>query len=62
MVAAHDNIRKPGMFSPFDGRLVAATNENIRAAEEGKLTISMPWLTDCYNEPPLQATNAGHDQ
>lgn len=57
MVAAHGNIRKPGMFSPFDGRLAATTTSNVRAAEEGKLTVSMPWLTDSYNEPPLQASH-----
>ena len=32
MVAAHGNLRKPGMFSPFQGQVAAATEANIEAA------------------------------
>ena len=34
MVAAHGNIRKPGMFSPFAGRIAATTDANLKPAEE----------------------------
>lgn len=55
MVAAHGNIRKSGMFSPYGGRLAEATASNIQAAMDGKLKVNLPWLLDCYHEQP--ATN-----
>ena len=60
MVAAHGNIRKPGMFSPYNGRVAPATPENIQAAKEGQLKVDMPWLLDCYNECacPTELTTA----
>ena len=61
MVAKHGNNRMPGMFSPFEGRLVANKEENIKAAEEGSLSVSLPWLTDCFNKPPLKPTTTSHD-
>ena len=60
MVAAHGNNRMPGMFSPFEGRLVASTEENIKLAE-GRLSVSLPWLTDCFNESPQKPTTTSHD-
>ena len=39
MVAAHGNLRKPGMFGPFKGRVAPATPENIKAAQEGCLKV-----------------------
>ena len=61
MFAAHGNNRMPGMFSPFEGRLVAHTEENIKLAEEGRLSVSLPWLTDCFNESPQKPTTTSHD-
>ena len=50
MVAVHGNHRKPGMFSPYEGRVAPATEANIKAAQEGKLTVDMPWLIDSYRD------------
>ena len=50
MVAAHGNIRKPGMFAPFEGWATAA---NIQEAQDGGLNVDMPWLLDFYNEQPV---------
>ena len=61
MVAAHGNICKPRMFSPFAGRIAATTDANLKAAEEGRLTVSLPWITDSYNDPPIQANATSHD-
>ena len=44
MVAAHGNLRRPGMFGPFKGRVAPATPENIKAAQEGCLKVDWPWL------------------
>lgn len=46
MVATHGNIRKPGMFSPFEGRLAEACVETIEKAESGELMVNMPWIKD----------------
>ena len=61
MVAKHSNNKMPGKFSPFEGILVANKEENIKAAEEGSLSVSLPWLTDCFNKPPLKPTTTSHD-
>lgn len=53
MVVAHGKHRKPGMFAPFDGRLVEATTENIEKAEANRLNVEMPWITDGWNEQPM---------
>ena len=52
MVAAHGNIRKPGMFGPYSGRIAPATLGNIQAAKEGHLHVDMPWLVDSFNNSP----------
>ena len=56
MVAVHGNHRKPGMFSPYEGQVAPATEANIKAAQEGKLTVDMPWLT-AWN-PSLRAKSS----
>lgn len=53
MVATHGNIRKPGMFSPFEGRLAEACVETIEKAESGELMVNMPWIKDIWNEQPI---------
>lgn len=46
-LATHMNLREPETlpFSPFEGRLSAPTPDNIKQAKEGKLKVSLPWLT-----------------
>ncbi|XP_070557881.1 uncharacterized protein [Ptychodera flava] len=44
LIAKHGNKRQPGMFSPHDGMLCAPTEENIKAAESGNLTINLPYI------------------
>ena len=61
MVAAHGNIRKPGMFSPFEGRLAAATEANIQAAQQKRLKVDMSWLMDCYSAQPMATSGATAD-
>ena len=45
-LASHANRTVPGFFRPHDGRLFRPSPENIRAAEEGKLILHLPWLQD----------------
>ena len=58
MVAAHGNLRKPGMFGPFQGRVAPATPENIKAAQEGCLKVDWPWLLDSYSEQSMDTRTA----
>ena len=60
MVATHGNIRKPGMFSPYEGRVAEATEANIKAAREGRLKVEMPWLLDSYAEHPTSTALPDH--
>lgn len=46
-LALHANRRQPGLFAPFQGRLLNPTPENIKQASEGKVHVSMPWLKNC---------------
>ncbi|XP_034055086.1 uncharacterized protein LOC117534921 isoform X2 [Gymnodraco acuticeps] len=52
-LATHMNLREPEKlpFTPFDGRLMAPTPDNITRAKEGKLKVSLPWL-DCKKLAP----------
>ena len=59
MVAAHGNLRKPEMFSPFQGPVAAAKEANIEAAKEGRLIVDMPWLIDSSNEHAVDSLGAG---
>nr|XP_023668355.1 uncharacterized protein LOC111844264 [Paramormyrops kingsleyae] len=45
-LVAHTNSRVPNKdaFQPHDGRLAAPTEENIEAALNRKLQVSLPWL------------------
>ncbi|KAK3700157.1 hypothetical protein QZH41_009864, partial [Actinostola sp. cb2023] len=47
-VAAHGNKRYPGMFSPYDGRVLPATVENIYLAKLDKVSLDMPWVSSAY--------------
>ncbi len=43
-LASHVNNSVPGFFSPHDGRLFPATEDNLAAAERGVLERSLPWI------------------
>ncbi|KAK1885453.1 HMG domain containing protein 3 [Dissostichus eleginoides] len=45
-LATHMNLREPEKlpFTPFEGRLMAPTPDNIKQAKDGKLKVSLPWL------------------
>uniref|UniRef100_A0A8C6KJQ0 HMG domain-containing protein n=1 Tax=Nothobranchius furzeri TaxID=105023 RepID=A0A8C6KJQ0_NOTFU len=55
-LALHANRRQPGIFDPFQGRLLAPTPENIEQASEGKVHVNMPWL----RFPKMPADKEGH--
>lgn len=46
-LATHTNLRYPEtlIFTPHEGRLADPTDGNIKMAKEGKLKISLPWLS-----------------
>lgn len=43
-LALHANRRQPGIFVPFQGRLLDPTPENVKQDSEGKVHVNMPWL------------------
>ncbi|XP_070407644.1 HMG domain-containing protein 3-like isoform X2 [Nothobranchius furzeri] len=45
-LATHTNLREPENlpFSPHEGRLAEASNDNVKSAAEGKLKVHLPWL------------------
>uniref|UniRef100_A0A673HLD4 Uncharacterized protein n=1 Tax=Sinocyclocheilus rhinocerous TaxID=307959 RepID=A0A673HLD4_9TELE len=45
-LATHINLRFPHSlpFQPHEGRLSEPTEENVKAAMDGKLQVSLPWL------------------
>ena len=45
------------MFSPFEGMVAEPTEENVTAAKEEKLNISLPWLVD-ETEAPVPPRSA----
>ncbi|XP_055006082.1 uncharacterized protein LOC110159374 [Boleophthalmus pectinirostris] len=47
-LATHTNLRVPEQlpFQPHEGRLADPTEENIKAAMKGSLTVSLPWLQE----------------
>ena len=49
MVATHDNIRKPGMFSPYEGQVAEVTEANIKAAREGTTIQQLKYKSQGYN-------------
>lgn len=55
-LALHANRRQPGIFAPFQGRLLDPTPENVKQASEGKVHVNMPWL----KLPKMPADKDGH--
>lgn len=51
MVAVHGNIRFPGMFSPFEGRIAEPSVDNIVAAKTGTLVVQWPWFPSGASRP-----------
>lgn len=43
-LSTHTNLREPERlpFSPNEGRLAEATDENLKSAAEGKLKVNLP--------------------
>ncbi|KAI7789432.1 putative HMG domain-containing protein 3-like [Triplophysa rosa] len=52
-LATHTNLREPERlpFSPYEGRVAAATPENILSARRGELKMNLPWL-QLKKDPP----------
>lgn len=52
-LSTHTNLRQPQTlpFTPFEGRLMDPTAENIAKAKAGNVKVSLPWLT-CKKENP----------
>lgn len=52
-LVSHTNLREPERlpFSPYEGRMVAPTPENIASAKRGELKINLPWL-QLKKDPP----------
>ncbi|XP_077057405.1 HMG domain-containing protein 3-like [Siphateles boraxobius] len=46
VLATHTNLREPEKvpFSPFEGRLLAPSEETIALAKQGKVKVSLHWL------------------
>ncbi|XP_028649584.2 HMG domain-containing protein 3 [Erpetoichthys calabaricus] len=56
-LATHGNLRMPSSipFQPHEGRLAKSTQENIDSAKQGRLKISLPWLTEKSENPSPQS-------
>lgn len=52
-LSTHTDLRQPQTipFTPFEGRLMDPTAENIKKAKAGNVKVSLPWLT-CKKENP----------
>nr|XP_021331345.1 uncharacterized protein LOC101886291 isoform X3 [Danio rerio] len=50
-LSTHTNLRQPITFTPFEGRLLEPTTENIAKAKSGKLQVTLPWLTAKKQSP-----------
>lgn len=52
-LATHANLRFPTAlpFRPYEGRLAASSADNITAAKQKKLRVSLPWLTEMLETP-----------
>ncbi|CAI5669792.1 unnamed protein product [Oreochromis niloticus] len=62
-LVAHTNLRVPDKlpFHPHEGRLAEPTEENVKAAQDGSLKVSLPWLherMDSVNENPHPVTGS----
>ena len=53
MVASHGNVRQPGMFSPFEGRLAKPSPTMISQAKDGGFVRNMPYLVEGYEKQPI---------
>lgn len=47
-LATHGNLRQPHNlpFTPHEGRLLQPTEDNIRLAQQKKVSVSLPWLLE----------------
>lgn len=45
-LAAHTNLQEPNRlpFYPNEGRLAEPSEENVKAAQDGRLQVNLPWL------------------
>ena len=43
MVASHGEKRKPGLFTPYKGRVAEPTEENVALAKDDSLHVSCAW-------------------
>ncbi|KAJ4933553.1 hypothetical protein JOQ06_030379, partial [Pogonophryne albipinna] len=52
-LATHANLRFPTSlpFKPHAGRLAASTHDDITAAQNNKLKVSLPWITQMLKTP-----------
>ncbi|XP_073805186.1 uncharacterized protein [Danio rerio] len=50
-LSTHTSLRQPITFTPFEGRLLEPTTENIAKAKSGKLQVTLPWLTAKKQSP-----------
>ncbi len=52
-LSTHTNLRQPQTipFTPFEGRLMDPTAENIAKAKAGNVKVSLPWLTSKKENP-----------
>ncbi|XP_073789693.1 uncharacterized protein isoform X1 [Danio rerio] len=50
-LSTHTNLRQPITFTPFEGRLLEPTTENIAKAKSEKLQGTLPWLTAKKQSP-----------
>ncbi|XP_077406092.1 uncharacterized protein LOC144037980 isoform X2 [Vanacampus margaritifer] len=55
-LALHADRRQPGIFNPFQGRLLDSTPENVKMASRGQVRVNVPWL----RFPKLPADVDGH--
>ena len=62
MLSANTNKRQANFFTPHQGRVVQATDENVKAASEKKLKpVSWsPWLDKRYQTPTAGVTVQGY--
>ena len=59
MVAAHANLRHQNFFNPFNGGATELSDENVSAATDCQLHVSLPWLDPRY-QFYSRHSNSGH--
>lgn len=55
-LALHANRRQPGIFGPFQGRLLDPTPQNIKRVSDGSVHVNLPWL----KSPKMPPDKDGH--